>query len=158
MILCAVMSSLSLSLRSCNIIWFHPNQLLLGHSRDTVINEVIIHALVGLVDEEKGCLVLWWQHILKDELVDLICLYLSCTHLLTCCSFHIKNELLTFTDTANLQSFPLLKSAISCVESISPLFPSRKKERKLTFNLRVQNIKWISMQFRELALGAAVIR
>lgn len=45
----------SLSLRSYNIIWFHPNQLLLGYSRDTIINEVIIHALVELVDEEKGC-------------------------------------------------------------------------------------------------------
>lgn len=39
----------------CNIIWFHPNQPLLGHNKDTTINEVIIHVLVGLGDEEEGC-------------------------------------------------------------------------------------------------------
>lgn len=83
-VLCAVVHSLPLSLWSCNRIWFHPNQLLSGHSRDTVINEVIIHALVGLVDEEDVCelraaaVLLQWYRTLKDELVESICLYSSC--------------------------------------------------------------------------------
>lgn len=63
---------------------------------------------------------------LKDELVESMS-YLFCVHLLTNCSIHTKKmEHLTSTDTENLQSFPLLKIAVSCVKSMSPLFPVKK--------------------------------